>query len=330
MPRPMQQNSPSLPRETLPPLRPQPSAVLMRVYGINPHAPHTPTSTNTTSFQATMSSYLTQKQQHRGSCQQMGRYSHPAQTTMASSFRRLTAPVPTSGHVLPALRPVSTDSVMPKPDENSPYGCGGVMSNGMDEVERPTHAVGSHGCWSLLCSASRCPAVTTSRTYNAKSTFDPVKNVCGKFHCHHCNETYMRESHLKLHLLRHTCTLCGEACHLDSHFPECSTRRCEPESIRGPSGQLNHLVSLFSMIWKVSAAALIYIMAVFERASQRHEEACETTPATAKYFQYLEELDVSTGMPSIHHNAAEQPHLLCNSATEVYLDSQPSRELQDI
>ncbi|KAK1451036.1 hypothetical protein CCUS01_11212 [Colletotrichum cuscutae] len=336
MPRPMQQSSPSLPRETLPPLKPQPSAALMRVYGIKPHAPHTPTSTNTPSSQATMSSYQAQQQQHRGSCQQMGRCSHPVQTysapfmrpqtTMASSSRLLTAPVPTSGHVLPALRPVPTDSTMPKPDENSPYGRGGVISDGMDEAERPTDAVGSQSHWRLLCSASDCPAVTTSRTYNAKSTFDPVKNVRGKFHCHQCNKTYTRKSRLKLHLLRHKCTLCGKTFsrtkRLKRHFRKCSIRRCKPESIRGPSGQLNHLVSLFFVIWKVSAAALINVLIVFESASQRHEEVCETSPATAKYFEYLDDFDVSTGMPSIPHTAAEQPHLLCNSAIEVYPNSQ--------
>ncbi|KAK1466174.1 hypothetical protein CTAM01_17022 [Colletotrichum tamarilloi] len=142
----------------------------------------------------------------------VGWYSHSVQAyrasfmrlqpTMASSSRWLTAPGPTSGHGLPAMRPVAVDSITPQPDENSSDGRGGVVSNGIDEAERPTHAVGSQGRWSLLCSASRCAAVNTSRTYNAKSIFDLIKNVGGKFPCPHCNKVYKRKSNLKLHLLR--------------------------------------------------------------------------------------------------------------------------------
>ncbi|KAI3534619.1 hypothetical protein CABS03_15124 [Colletotrichum abscissum] len=392
---------------------------------------------------------------------------------MASSSRWLTAPGPTSGHGLPAMRPVAVDSITPQPDENSSDGRGSVVSNGIDEAERPTHAVGFQGRWSLLCSASRCAAVATSRTYNAKSIFDLIKNVGGKFPCPHCNKVYKRKSNLKLHLLRRTCTLCGrfysKPCHLESHFPKCYTRRrkstrvdnhlsrrqthvekkaarrraalsqnhglnhsngpdimpadgtvqsdgmmpvpdrssnhthhrrqsspsirpdelddgghhdgrhstdsaidtsgqlCKMQkydmppvqyemlskdgpdvdqqsgldeipfcytsvqqaykirirlppigvgSIRGPSGQLDHSDSLFFAIWKVSAAALLYILVVLNSASQHHKEATE------KYIQYLEHFDVSTGISSLPHTAPEQPHLLCDSAMEVHPEAQ--------
>ncbi|KAK1471183.1 hypothetical protein CaCOL14_013439 [Colletotrichum acutatum] len=85
-------------------------------------------------------------------------------------------------------------------------------------------------------------------------------------------------------------------------------------SIRGPSGQLDHIESLFFAIWKVSAAALLYTLAVLNSASQHHEEACETSSATQKYIQYLYHFDVFTGMSSTPHTAPEQPHLLCDSA----------------
>ncbi|EXF77930.1 hypothetical protein CFIO01_12447 [Colletotrichum fioriniae PJ7] len=235
---------------------------------------------------------------------------------MTSSSRWLTAPVLTSGHILPAMRPVTVDSITAQPDENSPDGRSGVISNGIDEAERPIHAVGSQG----------------------RSTFDQAKNVRGKFHCHDCNETYMRESHLLL----------------QSHFPKCYTRRRESTRVgnhlsrrqthvekkaarrraalsqnhglnhsHGPdimpadgTVQLDDRESLFFAIWKVSAAALLYILAILNSASQHHKEATE------KYIQYLEHFDVSTGMSSIPHTAPEQPHLLCDSAMEVHPEAQ--------
>ncbi|KAI3531321.1 hypothetical protein CABS02_14204 [Colletotrichum abscissum] len=147
---------------------------------------------------------------------------------MASSSRWLTAPVPTSVHVLPAMRPVTVDSSTTQPDENCSDGRGGVISNGIDEAEGPTHAVGSQDRWSPLCIASDCAAVTTSSTCNAKSTSDPVKNVGGKLPCPYCNTTYMQKSHLRLYLLRHMCTLCGETFSLTNRLDSQVIRRRKP------------------------------------------------------------------------------------------------------
>ncbi|KAK1512248.1 hypothetical protein CABS01_16804 [Colletotrichum abscissum] len=380
LPRPIHKSSSLLSRETLPPLKPQTSAALERAYGISPHASHTPAIPNASSSQANISSYQPQQQQHRESCHR----------------------------------------ITPQPDENSSDGRGSVVSNGIDEAERPTHAVGFQGRWSLLCSASRCAAVATSRTYNAKSIFDLIKNVGGKFPCPHCNKVYKRKSNLKLHLLRplsqnhglnhsngpdimpadgtvqsdgmmpvpdrssnHThhrrqsspsirpdelddgghhdgrhstdsaIDTSGQLCKMQKYdmppvqyemlskdgpdvdqqsgldeIPFCYTSvqqaykiriRLPPigvGSIRGPSGQLDHSDSLFFAIWKVSAAALLYILVVLNSASQHHKEATE------KYIQYLEHFDVSTGISSLPHTAPEQPHLLCDSAMEVHPEAQ--------
>ncbi|KAK1470632.1 hypothetical protein CTAM01_16740 [Colletotrichum tamarilloi] len=185
-----------------------------------------------------MSPYQPQQQKSRGSCQQTGWYPHPAQasrprlmlplTTMAFSSRRSTAPFPTSAHVLPALCPVTADGIMPQPGENYPYCQGGVMLNGIDEVKRPIYAVGSQRRRGILSSALDCPVVTVAGTRNSKSTCDPVKNVGGKLPCPYCNTTYMRKSHLKLYLLRHTCALCGKTFSLTNPLDSQIIRRRRP------------------------------------------------------------------------------------------------------
>ncbi|KAK1656614.1 hypothetical protein BDP55DRAFT_568970 [Colletotrichum godetiae] len=457
MPRPIQQISSSLPRETLPPLKPQTSA----------GAWHQPSRASTAKVPRFLSAD--------------GPVSSPGpgvQTSIHAAPDRhgflfpAVHRLPTFGHVLPALCPVTADGIVSQPDGNCPYGQGGVMLNGMDEVKRPIYAVGSQRRRGILSSAFGCPGVTVAGACNTKSTSNPVKNVGGKLPCPYCNTTYMRESHLKLYLLRHTCTLCGETFsltdRLDNHFirrrkPTCvvihlsrpqihvekkaARRRAalsqnhglnhshDPgimpadgtaqlfgmmpapdglsnhayhrrqsllsirpdrlddgryqdgrhltdsaidasgqvgkmqkynmpvqddtfskggpdvdqqtgldgiqfchvhqtyeirirfppigvESIRGPCGQLSHRESLLSLIWKVLAAASLDDLIVFGSASQHHEEACETSSATEKYIQYLDQFDVFTGMSSIPHTAPEQLHLLCDSATEVYPKAQ--------
>ncbi|KAI3531315.1 hypothetical protein CABS02_14198 [Colletotrichum abscissum] len=140
-------------------------------------------------------------------------------------------------------------------------------------------------------------AVTTSGTYDAKSTFDPVKNADGKFPCNHYNKVYKRKSKFKRHLLRHR--LDDGGYHDGRHLAD---------SAIDTSGQVGKMQ-------KYDMPPVQYEMFV-------HEEACETSSATEKYIQYLEHFDVSTGMSSIPHTAPEQPHLLCDSAMEVHPEAQ--------
>lgn len=73
----------------------------------------------------------------------------------------------------------------------------------LQEMEQPTHVVGSQGRRGILPSAPGRPAA--SATSAGKNAMIPAKDADGKFPCPHCTKTYLHAKHLKRHLLRRKC-----------------------------------------------------------------------------------------------------------------------------
>jgi len=84
----------------------------------------------------------------------------------------------------------------------SGYGQNNMMQ--LQEMEPPTHVVGSQGRRGILPSAPGRPAVTATGTGSTKNAMIPAKDADGKFPCPHCTKTYLHAKHLKRHLLRRT------------------------------------------------------------------------------------------------------------------------------
>ncbi|KAI6708735.1 hypothetical protein PZA11_007502 [Diplocarpon coronariae] len=119
----------------------------------------------------------------------------------------------------------------------------------MQDLEPPTHVVGSQGRRGILPSAPGRPAASTTAT--GKAAMIPAKDADGKFPCPHCTKTYLHAKHLKRHLLRHTgdrpymCVLCRDTFSrsdiLKRHFQKCSIRRGNPTGASHLSHAQAHL-----------------------------------------------------------------------------------------
>jgi hypothetical protein len=145
------------------------------------------------------SNYQQQAQQYRASASMM------PQSSAAMSHPQPIAPAPAQNRMPQALRPMPPhglqhmQSALP-----SSYGQPNMLSqpNMLDNMEQPTHVVGSQGRRGILPSAPGRPAVTATGTGSTKNTMIPAKDADGKFPCPHCTKTYLHAKHLKRHLLR--------------------------------------------------------------------------------------------------------------------------------
>jgi hypothetical protein len=107
-----------------------------------------------------------------------------------------------------ALRPMPPNGLQHMQSVmSSPYGQPNMMQHPglLDNLEPPTHVVGSQGRRGILPSAPGRPAVTATGTGATKNAMIPAKDADGKFPCPHCTKTYLHAKHLKRHLLRRKC-----------------------------------------------------------------------------------------------------------------------------
>jgi predicted RNA-binding Zn-ribbon protein involved in translation (DUF1610 family) len=211
---------------TLPPLQASQhaQATMQSLYGGGsaPHTPRTPATPNTPNPPNGMGNFNQMQQQNRG-YQMMGagNYQQPPQqqqqyrtsssmmpqSTTAMSHPQAIAPAPAGGRM--AQQPIR-----PMPP-NGLHGMGGMQGYGQsnmmmpNDLEPPTHVVGSQGRRGILPSAPGRPSVTATSTGN-KAAMIPAKDADGKFPCPHCTKTYLHAKHLKRHLLRreYRCKIC--------------------------------------------------------------------------------------------------------------------------
>lgn len=195
-----------------------------------------------------------QQQQYRTTTSMM------PQSTTAMSHPQAIAPAPAGGRMgQQPLRPMPPNGL---------HGMGAMQGYGQNnmmmpnELEPPTHVVGSQGRRGILPSAPGRPAVTATATGN-KAAMIPAKDADGKFPCPHCTKTYLHAKHLKRHLLRrksthlccpallltfidtgdrpYMCVLCRDTFSrsdiLKRHFQKCSIRRGNPTGASHLSAQ---------------------------------------------------------------------------------------------
>ncbi|RDL33655.1 C2H2 and C2HC zinc finger [Venustampulla echinocandica] len=229
--------------------------------GSGTHTPRTPATPNTPGSANTMGNFPQIASQSRG-YQMMpgGNYQQPqqpyrtsssmmVQSSTAMSHPQPIAPAPAQNRMPQTLRPMPPNGLQHMhPGMSSPYGQGMMM---LQEMEPPTHVVGSQGRRGILPSAPGRPAPAVTGTGSTKNTMIPAKDADGKFPCPHCTKTYLHAKHLKRHLLRHTgdrpymCVLCRDTFSrsdiLKRHFQKCSIRRGNPTGASHLSHAQAHL-----------------------------------------------------------------------------------------
>lgn len=223
----LQQNHSGLPTHTLPPLQASQHAhaTMQSLYGGGnsaPHTPRTPATPNTPNSNS-MGNFAQMQGQNRGYQMMQGGYQQPPQqqqqyrtsgsmmpqSSTAMSHPQAIAPAPAQNRMPQALRPMPPNGLHPM-GMQSGYGQNMMMPN---DMEPPTHVVGSQGRRGILPSAPGRPAVTTTSNGTAKSALIPAKDADGKFPCPHCTKTYLHAKHLKRHLLRRkSCSLLNSHC----------------------------------------------------------------------------------------------------------------------
>jgi hypothetical protein len=215
----LQQQNAHIPPHTLPPLQNSQHATMQSMYGSAPHTPRTPATPGTPGSANNMGNfpqigaqarggygmmpnngYQPQQQQQQQQQPQQYRTSGPMmpQASTAMSQPQAIAPAPSQNRMPQQLRPMPPNGLQHMNGMPSPYGQGTMM---MQEMEPPTHVVGSQGRRGILPSAPGRPAPPPSGT-GAKNTMIPAKDADGKFPCPHCTKTYLHAKHLKRHLLR--------------------------------------------------------------------------------------------------------------------------------
>ncbi|KAG9230787.1 fungal-specific transcription factor domain-containing protein [Amylocarpus encephaloides] len=270
------QHNNGLPAHTLPPLQ-NPQHATMSMYGGSaPHTPRTPATPGTPGSASTMgtfpqiggpsrgggggyqmmpgNTYQQQNQQYRTSDPIMSQSS-----STAMSQPQNIAPAPAQHRMPQQLRPMPPNGMQQHQQQHhhqqqqhmqamqSPYGPGMMMQ----EMEPPTHVVGSQGRRGILPSAPGRPPPVAAGTGSTKNAMIPAKDADGKFPCPHCTKTYLHAKHLKRHLLRHTgdrpymCVLCRDTFSrsdiLKRHFQKCSIRRGNPTGASHLSHAQAHL-----------------------------------------------------------------------------------------
>lgn len=209
------QHTTNLPPHTLPPLQPQHTA-MQSMYNSAQNSPRTPATPNTPGS-ATMSGNYSQMGSQSRSYQMMPvannnyqpqqyRTSTPlmpqSSTAMSHPHPQPIAPAP-ANRVPQQLRPMPSGGLHMQSALNAPYGQNQMMGQQMlQDIEPPTHVVGSQGRRGILPSAPGRPAVTATGTGSTKNAAIPAKDADGKFPCPHCTKTYLHAKHLKRHLLR--------------------------------------------------------------------------------------------------------------------------------
>lgn len=256
---------------TLPPLQASQhaQATMQSLYGGGggggsaPHTPRTPATPNTPNQPNNGMGNFGQMQQQQNRGYQMmgpGSYQQPPQQQQQQQYRTSQSMMPQASTAMshpqaiapaPAGGRMAQQPLRPMPP-NGLHGMGGMQGYGQNnmmmpnELEPPTHVVGSQGRRGILPSAPGRPAVTTTSTGN-KAAMIPAKDADGKFPCPHCTKTYLHAKHLKRHLLRHTgdrpymCVLCRDTFSrsdiLKRHFQKCSIRRGNPTGASHLSAQ---------------------------------------------------------------------------------------------
>jgi hypothetical protein len=122
------------------------------------------------------------------------------QSSTAISHPQPIAPAP-APRMPQTLRPMPTNGLQHMQGGLQSYGQNNMLSQ-MQDMEPPTHVVGSQGRRGILPSAPGRPAVSQTGTGTGKNAMVPAKDADGKFPCPHCTKTYLHAKHLKRHLLR--------------------------------------------------------------------------------------------------------------------------------
>lgn len=177
-----------------------------------PHTPRTPATPNTPGSANTLGGFPQMPQMRQGNNgygQQMmpSSYPPPPQQQQQQPYR--TAPMLNqSSNAMQPIAPAPNrplhQQLRPMPIaggmhmQNMQYGQNNLMQ--LQEMDQPTHVVGSQGRRGILPSAPGRPAVSASST--GKNAMIPAKDADGKFPCPHCTKTYLHAKHLKRHLLR--------------------------------------------------------------------------------------------------------------------------------
>jgi hypothetical protein len=176
-----------------------------------PDTPNTPGSANTINNFLDMGAlmrnyqmmpagnYQQQTQQYRSSSSML------PQSSTAMSHPQPIAPALVQIQMPQALRPMPPNSLQHLQSVmSSPYGQQNMLSHSslLDNMDPPTHVVGSQGRRGILPSAPGRPAVAATGTGSTKNAMIPAKDADGKFPCPHCTKTYLHSKHLKRHLLR--------------------------------------------------------------------------------------------------------------------------------
>lgn len=215
-PQQLQHHNPNLP-QTLPPLQ----APGMHIYSNSaPHTPRTPATPNTPGSANTLNSFPQMGHQRSYQMMPTTQYQQPPpqqyrassamlpQASTAMSHPQPIAPAPVQSRMPQTLRPMPPNGLQHMQSVmSSSYGQPNMMSHPslMDNLEPPTHVVGSQGRRGILPSAPGRPAVTATGTGSTKNAMIPAKDADGKFPCPHCTKTYLHAKHLKRHLLRRKC-----------------------------------------------------------------------------------------------------------------------------
>jgi hypothetical protein len=206
----LQQHNSNMPPHTLPPLQGSQHAT-MSMYGSAPHTPRTPATPGTPGSANTMGNFPQIGTQSRNYQMMQGNnYQQPpqpyrtsssmmTQSSTAMSHPQPIAPAPTQNRLPQTLRPMPPSNMHMQGGMNSPYGQGTMM---MQDMEPPTHVVGSQGRRGILPSAPGRPPPAATGTGSTKNAVIPQKDADGKFPCPHCTKTYLHAKHLKRHLLR--------------------------------------------------------------------------------------------------------------------------------
>jgi hypothetical protein len=211
----LQQGSSHPQQHTLPPLQGPPHGGLQLYPGSAPHTPRTPATPNTPGSANNMGNFPQQLggQPRNYGMMQGTNYPPPnqgyqtsrpmmTQASTAISHPQPIAPAPApASRIQQPLRPMPTNGLQHLQPGMHQYGPNGMLSQ-MQDMEPPTHVVGSQGRRGILPSAPGRPAVSQTGTGTGKNALIPAKDADGKFPCPHCTKTYLHAKHLKRHLLR--------------------------------------------------------------------------------------------------------------------------------
>ncbi|KAH6716773.1 fungal-specific transcription factor domain-containing protein [Leptodontidium sp. MPI-SDFR-AT-0119] len=256
---------------TLPPLQATQHATMpshLQYPGSAPHTPRTPATPGTPVSGNNMGNFPQMTGQHQQ--QQQQQQQRYQQMMPTSTYQQAPQVYRTAGSMMPqsSMSMSHPQPIAPAPLQNRgnqplrpmpPHGLqhmqGGMQGYGqnnmgmMQDMEPPTHVVGSQGRRGILPSAPGRPAVSATGT--GKNALIPAKDADGKFPCPHCTKTYLHAKHLKRHLLRHTgdrpymCVLCRDTFSrsdiLKRHFQKCSIRRGNPTGASHLSHAQAHL-----------------------------------------------------------------------------------------